>query len=445
MPRKITASRSSTPRPTIEAFPEEEDEPMQDAEVERTASDSDNNDSDADFEGSDGGAENEDDEDAPDPTPFIDLDVAELSSERYTQLRHTNQFRFKKDATMQMFHTLFQQNVYHVIYANKNFANHRFVKWNFIGKNPAFSGLLRLFKRVGLDSLVALHSNFHAKVVRQFYTTVYVSPDCDHLIWMTGHQRFEASKDDFMQALNLRYSEGVNIHVQECLALTQVDEYYDQSQPYTVGKVSGMLPLPSVVNRIMRSSFFPRSGNNDEIHGKAWNVVKCIMDGTKFDVMDLIIREIATSKGDKTRTIYFAPYIMKLIKRMTPFDLPLDVEHKEYRPRTAPPQAPPPPAPLQGQGSSSQSAQQAPQDQDAVLAALARLQSSVDTVHAENTQMFAMIKDLNVRVTRMDERLTEYQDQRVPLAYQRFGRGQRPPSYTQRRDLPSSSSGAPPF
>ena len=89
----------------------------------------------------------------------------------------------------------------------------------------------------------------------------------------------------------------------------------------------------------------PRSGNNDEIHGRAWNVIKYIMDGTRFDVMDLIIREIATSKGDKTKSIYFAPYIMKLILSKIDFTEVCDVEHKEYQPRVAPPQAPPPPPP----------------------------------------------------------------------------------------------------
>ena len=95
------------------------------------------------------------------------------------------------------------------------------------------------------------------------------------------------------------------------------------------------------------------------------------------------------------------------------------------------------------------------QDQDAVLAALAHLQTSVDTLRAESIQRHTetsqwraetrtMIEDLNMRVTRMDERLTEYQEQRLPVAYQRFGHGQRPPSFTQRGDHPSSSSGAPP-
>lgn len=61
-----------------------------------------------------------------------------------------------------------------------------------------------------------------------------------------------------------------------------------------------------------------------------------------------------------------------------------------------------------------------------------------------------MVVGLNVRfdgmdskVTHLDERLTEYQQQRVPLTYQRFEHDQRPPSFTQRDDHPFSSEAPP--
>ena len=120
-----------------------------------------------------------------------------------------------------------------------------------------------------LESLVSMKCNFHSKAIKQFYATVYVSPDHDNLIWMTGSQRLEASRDDFVSALSLGDSTGIKIHLEEPLALTLLDEYYEPGIPHMHGRVSGLLPIPSVVNRIMRSSFFPRSGNNDEIHGRA--------------------------------------------------------------------------------------------------------------------------------------------------------------------------------
>ena len=272
---------------------------------------------------------------------------------------------------------------------------------------------------------------------------------------MTGHQRLEASRDDFISALSLGDSTGIKIHLEEPLALTLLDEYYEPGIPHMHGRVSGLLPIPSVVNRIMRSSFFPRSGNNDEIHGRAWNVIKYIMDGTRFDVMDLIIREIATSKGDKTKSIYFAPYIMKLILSKIDFTEVCDVEHKEYQPRVAPPQAPPPPPPAPFQPSEqitdtqSHPGQQASQAEDPALAAILRLQTSIDArfdrMDARNEQMHAetsaRLDSLDLRVNHMDEYLTMYQHQISPYTYHRYGTR---PSRAGQQDVPPSSSDATP-
>lgn len=98
----------------------------------------------------------------------------------------------------------------------------------------------------------------------------------------------------------------------------------------------GLLPLPSIINRIMRVTFFSRSDNNDEIHGWAWNVIKYIMEGTKFDIMALMTREIAMSKGGKGKNIYCAPYTVKVNLDKIDFDVARGVVHKEYRPRDVP-------------------------------------------------------------------------------------------------------------
>ena len=140
---------------------------------------------------------------------------------------------------------------------------------------------------------------------------------------------------------------------------------------------------------------------------------------------------------------------MKLIQSKIEFDHDCDMEHKEYKPRDAPPQVPPPP-PLQpqGQGSASQGhpGQQAPKEQDPVLTALLRLHSSIDHMDTKNDQMHAetraRLDALDSRVTRMDEKLTEYQQQRVPFTYHRFGR--RPSPAVQHDDPPSTSDAAPP-
>ena len=144
-------------------------------------------------------------------------------------------------------------------------------------------------------------------MIQQFYATVYVSPDFYSLVWMTRTQRVEAIKTDFEQASYLGSQEKV--YSRGALQTPAWCNFYDGNVRYTPRKITGLLPLPSLINQIINHTFFPKSGNFDAIRGHAWNIIDYIMKGRKFDVVDLIIREIASSKKDRAKwTIYYGSY-----------------------------------------------------------------------------------------------------------------------------------------
>ena len=60
-----------------------------------------------------------------------------------------------------------------------------------------------------------------------------------------------------------------------------------------------------------------------------------IVEGVKFDVVDVILQGIASSKNDRVKRIYYAPYIMALIIRKIEFRGGLGSVHKPYKPRDA--------------------------------------------------------------------------------------------------------------
>jgi hypothetical protein len=88
-----------------------------------------------------------------------------------------------------------------------------------------------------------------------------------------------------------------------------------------------------VVKRIVRDNILPRCGNNDDIHGVAWHVIDAIMEGRRFDIINLMMKEIAISKGTIGQGIYYAPYIMRLIQNKMGQVGDNLREHKEYKPR----------------------------------------------------------------------------------------------------------------
>ena len=57
------------------------------------------------------------------------------------------------------------------------------------------------------------------------------------------------------------------------------------------------------------------------------------MKGTKFDVVDVILEGIVSSKNDRIKKIYYAPYIMALIMKKIEYHGGLGSVHKSYRPR----------------------------------------------------------------------------------------------------------------
>ena len=119
-----------------------------------------------------------------------------------------------------------------------------------------------------------------------------------------------------------------------------------------------MKPIPSLINRIINHTILPKSGNFDAVRGHVWNIMEFILEGKKFDVIDVIIRGIVSSKNDRIKRIYHAPYIMALIVRQTGFRGGLGTAHKPYKPREHPP--------VQFMG---QPAQQEQQEEDAPGAA----------------------------------------------------------------------------
>lgn len=60
-----------------------------------------------------------------------------------------------------------------------------------------------------------------------------------------------------------------------------------------------------MVNRIVRATILPHCGNNDDIWGVAWHVVDAIMQGHIFHVINLMMQEIAISKGTFGQDIYY--------------------------------------------------------------------------------------------------------------------------------------------
>jgi hypothetical protein len=160
--------------------------------------------------------------------------------------------------------------------------------------------------------------------------------DAKNIKWMTEKREYEATFAEFAVANYLDYeyfSNGVDIYNEDILESTIV--FYEPSTSNAIimtWLVVGLRHHPAIINNIIRHTFISKSGNKDKVQEHYWNVINHIMNETRFDVVKLILDQMITKKRLVRDSIYFAPYIMFLIKTKTGFNGLCDVKHEIYRP-----------------------------------------------------------------------------------------------------------------
>ena len=101
--------------------------------------------------------------------------------------------------------------------------------------------------------------------------------------------------------------------------------YYEHSH-------HGLRHHPIVINKIARVTFMSKSGNKDKVRGLYWNLISHVMHGNKVDVIALIMDQLADLRVNLKMNLYFAPYIMSLIKAKTRFSGVCECKHLPFRP-----------------------------------------------------------------------------------------------------------------
>nr|AAO73256.1 hypothetical protein [Oryza sativa Japonica Group] len=241
-----------------------------------------------------------------------------------------------RDTPDPRFHTALQKTVYEQVYAGKAFAEHKWISWRDINETPEFESLHDLFKIVGIDWIVTLKQDYNEDLIRQFYVTVWVARDYSEMKWMSDTLQCSISRRQFRRLLNIHLDFRDDLHEEHThnpLSIDYLSQFYEDGVRYTHEKVDGLRTIPSVVNRIVRATILPRLGNNDDIRGVAWHVIDAIIQGRQFDIVSLMMQEIAISKRTFTQGIYYAPYIMRLIQDKLGAAGQNLKKNKQYKPR----------------------------------------------------------------------------------------------------------------
>jgi hypothetical protein len=127
----------------------------------------------------------------------------------------------------------------------------------------------------------------------------------------------------------------VNIVLENPLDENDYSIYYEPANvgiSRVFGGIQGLRHHSTVINKFARVTFIPKSGNKDKIRCLYWNVISHVMNGNRINIIALIMDQLADLRLNLEMNLYFAPYIMSIIKAKTNFRGICECKHTPFRP-----------------------------------------------------------------------------------------------------------------
>jgi hypothetical protein len=74
-----------------------------------------------------------------------------------------------------------------------------------------------------------------------------------------------------------------------------------------------------VINKTLRFTLYPKSGNSDTIHNQYWNLIDLIMRRQKINTVRFMVNYVEMISSSVQYNLYYASFIMSLILSKTSF------------------------------------------------------------------------------------------------------------------------------
>ena len=133
----------------------------------------------------------------------------------------------------------------------------------------------------------------------------------------------------------MKNAQTVDLVMENPLPETDYPIYYEPANveiARSFGGTQGLRHHSAVINKIARVTFMPKSGNKNKIRGLYWNVISHVMNGNRINIIALIMDQLADLWLNLEMNLYFAPYIMSIIKAKTSFRGICECRHIPFRP-----------------------------------------------------------------------------------------------------------------
>jgi hypothetical protein len=265
--------------------------------------------------------------------PNDPVNYARAPSDELKRLRSRNHYEEHRTATDRRFWSIEQQDLYTSIYSRAKIFDMKWTDWEHIDSIDQFAYVREQCAHLGLEQIMSYRCDWNSELIKQFYSTVHISPDKSKMTFMADGRIITINKRAWEERFGIPGGVQTEIHLQFLLDDDDKRILYTDAE-CTLGKISGLSPLASIANKIIRTTIYPRNGNT--LHSHNWNILRHIVEQQPFDIIALIFGEIELLISDRNRTkdlLLYAPYIMGMIMGASEYDGPRESRHHSYKPR----------------------------------------------------------------------------------------------------------------
>jgi hypothetical protein len=209
----------------------------------------------------------------------------------------------------------------------------KWIDWEHIDSIDQFARVREQCAHLGLEQIMSYRCDWNSELIKQFYSTVHISADKSSMTCMADGRMITINKRAWEERFGIPGGVQTWIHSQFLLDDDGKRTLYTDAE-CTLGQISGLSPLASIANKIIRTTIYPRNGNT--LHSHNWNILHHIVEQCPFDIIALIFGEIELLISDRNRTkdlLLYAPYIMGMITGAFEYDGPRESRHHSYKPR----------------------------------------------------------------------------------------------------------------
>jgi hypothetical protein len=183
--------------------------------------------------------------------------------------------------------------------------------------------------------LLQFTCDWNETIIIQFYATAEIDWDEESTTWMTTTRKYTATFAEFATAYHINFEtseSGEYVWDSAPISVDTCRDFYKPNQYNGQGYVNGLRVMPAIINKIMRFTLYPKSGNSDTIHDHHWNLVDLIMRRQRISAVRFMLNYIEIISSSVLYNLYYAPFIMSLILNKTNFPVRVcTVKHNSYQ------------------------------------------------------------------------------------------------------------------